>query len=101
MVETITYQPASRYWAFQGIEFAEFALVTGLLLLLTVWWVRRRISSAARHYPGARYGRPLTRQGRTTDARKLTAPAWPRRLRQFDVAALSPLPFGGGAGLHR
>lgn len=44
VVGTVSFQPASRYWTFQGIELAEFALIAVLLLLLTVWWVRRRIS---------------------------------------------------------
>lgn len=44
VIETVVYQPASRYWTFQGIELAEFAVIAGLLLLLAVWWVRRRIN---------------------------------------------------------
>jgi hypothetical protein len=44
VVETVSYQPAGRYWTFQGIELAEFALIAVLLMLMTVWWVRRRIS---------------------------------------------------------
>ncbi len=44
ILENVSYQPADRYWTFQGIEFAEVAVVAVLLLLLTVWWVRRRIS---------------------------------------------------------
>jgi hypothetical protein len=44
VVETITYQPAARFWAFQLIEFGLFLGVSAALLCLTVWWVRRRIS---------------------------------------------------------
>jgi hypothetical protein len=44
IVESITYQPASRFWAFQAIELALFTGVAVALLCLTVWWVRRRIS---------------------------------------------------------
>jgi hypothetical protein len=44
IVESITYQPASRFWAFQAIELSLFLGVAAVLLCLTVWWVRRRIS---------------------------------------------------------
>lgn len=44
VVERLVYQPADRYWAFQGIEVAGFAVLAAALLLLSVWWVRRRIS---------------------------------------------------------
>lgn len=44
IVNVITYQPADRFWLFQGIEGAIFlGLATGLLAL-TVWWVQRRIA---------------------------------------------------------
>jgi hypothetical protein len=39
----IVYQPADRFWLFQGIESASFVGLTALLLALTIWWVRRRI----------------------------------------------------------
>lgn len=42
MVSTI--QPVSRYWTFQLIESAIFAALTILLVVLTVRWIRRRIS---------------------------------------------------------
>ena len=38
------YQPADRYWVFQGIEAALFGLLGLALFALTVWWVRRRIT---------------------------------------------------------
>lgn len=41
---TEAYQPASRFWAFQGIETAIFAAVAVAFLALTIWWVARRIS---------------------------------------------------------
>ncbi len=44
IIETVTFQPASRFWTFQGIELAEFLVIAVALLCLTVWWVRRRIS---------------------------------------------------------
>jgi hypothetical protein len=44
IMESVTYQPATRFWAFQAIELALFAGVAVALLCLTVWWVRRRIS---------------------------------------------------------
>jgi hypothetical protein len=36
------YQPASRFWAFQGIESAIFVGVAVALLALTFYWVTRR-----------------------------------------------------------
>jgi len=39
------YQPASRFWAFQGIESAIFVGLAVLLLLLTFYWVTRRTTS--------------------------------------------------------
>jgi hypothetical protein len=38
------YQPASRFWLFQGIETAIFGGLAVALLALTVWWVRERVS---------------------------------------------------------
>ena len=38
------FQPADRYWLFQGIETAVFVALAVLLLLAAVHWVRRRIS---------------------------------------------------------
>jgi hypothetical protein len=42
--EVVTYQPANRYWAFQGIETAIFIVAALLLVGLSFWWVRRRLS---------------------------------------------------------
>jgi hypothetical protein len=42
--ETITYQPAARFWIFQGIEFGLFATLATALLMLTAWWIRRRVT---------------------------------------------------------
>ena len=42
--EVVTYQPANRYWAFQGIETAIFIVVALLLVGLCFWWVRHRLS---------------------------------------------------------
>jgi ABC-2 family transporter len=39
-----TYQPASRFWLFQGIESAIFLLLAAGLLVLAMWLIRRRIS---------------------------------------------------------
>lgn len=44
VIETVTYQPADRFWAFQGIELAGFVVLAAALLVLSIWWVRRRIS---------------------------------------------------------
>lgn len=37
-----TYQPADRYWLFQGIESAVFLVLAVGLIAATFWWVRRR-----------------------------------------------------------
>jgi len=38
------YQPADRFWLFQGIESAVFVALAAALLGLTIWWVQRRLS---------------------------------------------------------
>jgi hypothetical protein len=38
------YQPATRFWLFQGIESAIFLLLSVLLLGFTIWWVRWRFN---------------------------------------------------------
>ena len=40
-IVTEIYQPASRFWAFQGIETALFTLAAAAFLAITVWLVRR------------------------------------------------------------
>jgi ABC-2 family transporter protein len=42
--QLLTYQPASRYWAFQWYETAIFAALAVLLAGFCVWLVRRRLS---------------------------------------------------------
>jgi hypothetical protein len=42
--EVVTYQPPSRFWAFQGLETALFIVLALLLAGLCFWWVRRRLS---------------------------------------------------------
>jgi hypothetical protein len=42
--EVVTYQPASRYWAFQGLETALFVAISFALLGVSFWWVRHRLS---------------------------------------------------------
>ncbi|HEX8036827.1 MAG TPA: hypothetical protein VF510_23415 [Ktedonobacterales bacterium] len=37
------YQPADRFWMFQGIESVIFFGLTAALVALTIWWVRRRL----------------------------------------------------------
>lgn len=37
------YQPASRFWLFQGIEAAIFAGLAAALLVAALWWLRHRI----------------------------------------------------------
>jgi hypothetical protein len=38
------YQPASRFWLFQGIETALFAGTAVVLILFAAWWVHERTS---------------------------------------------------------
>jgi hypothetical protein len=38
----ITYQPASRYWAFQGIETGLYILIAAALIAVTIAVIRRR-----------------------------------------------------------
>jgi hypothetical protein len=40
----VTYQPAGRYWAFQGLETAVFAVLALVLAGICMWWVRRRLT---------------------------------------------------------
>jgi hypothetical protein len=42
--QVITYQPASRFWAFQTYETLLFVVASAALAGLCVWWVRRRLS---------------------------------------------------------
>ena len=38
----LTYQPASRFWAFQGIETGIFVVLAAVLLAVTFWVLKRR-----------------------------------------------------------
>jgi hypothetical protein len=38
----VTYQPASRFWAFQGIETGIFVVLAAVLLAVTFWVLKRR-----------------------------------------------------------
>ncbi len=40
--EYLTYQPASRFWAFQGIETGIFVVLAAVLLGVAFWVLRRR-----------------------------------------------------------
>jgi len=42
--DVVTYQPASRFWAFQGIETAIFLALALLLAGVCFWWVSRRVA---------------------------------------------------------
>jgi hypothetical protein len=42
--EVVTYQPASRYWAFQWYELAIYLGVAVVLGGCCLWWVRRRLT---------------------------------------------------------
>jgi hypothetical protein len=37
-----TYQPASRFWMFQWYELGSYVVLSTLLAVLSVWWIRRR-----------------------------------------------------------
>jgi hypothetical protein len=37
------YQPASRFWLFQGVEAAIFGGLAAVLLVASAWWLRHRI----------------------------------------------------------
>jgi hypothetical protein len=40
--QILTYQPNSRFWAFQGIEAGIFLVLAVVLVGFTFWWVRSR-----------------------------------------------------------
>ena len=40
--QTITYQPANRFWAFQGLEAAIFVVLAAALVGFAIWWVLGR-----------------------------------------------------------
>jgi hypothetical protein len=42
--ETVTYQPAGRYWTFQSYETAIFLLLALILTGVSFWWIRRRVA---------------------------------------------------------
>jgi hypothetical protein len=42
--EFLIYQPADRYWLFQGIEVGIYLLLAAALVTLTIWIVRRRLT---------------------------------------------------------
>jgi uncharacterized membrane protein len=39
-----TFQPANRFWLFQGIETAIFVGLAIILFGVTIWWVNRRVA---------------------------------------------------------
>jgi ABC-type transport system involved in multi-copper enzyme maturation permease subunit len=42
--QVVTYQPGSRYWAFQWSETAIYVLLALLLAGFCTWWINRRLS---------------------------------------------------------
>ena len=42
--QVVTYQPADRYWVFQGIETAIYVGLALLLAGLCLWWLQRRVA---------------------------------------------------------
>ncbi len=43
ILQVFIYQPASRFWIFQGIESAIFLALTAGLVLFTFWWLNHRV----------------------------------------------------------
>ena len=41
---TALYQPASRFWELQSVEFGIVAGIGLLLVLVAGWWTQRRIA---------------------------------------------------------
>jgi hypothetical protein len=39
---SVTYQPANRFWAFQGIETGIFLILAAVLIGITFWVLDRR-----------------------------------------------------------
>jgi hypothetical protein len=42
--QDLTYQPGSRFWALQWTETGIFLALAALLIVLSFWWLRRRVS---------------------------------------------------------
>ena len=42
--QRVVYQPATRFWALQGVETGLYLAVAGLLTAGCFWWTRRRLS---------------------------------------------------------
>ena len=42
--ETVTYQPAGRFWTFQSFETATYLGLALILTGISFWWVRRRLT---------------------------------------------------------
>jgi hypothetical protein len=42
--QTVTYQPAGRYWSFQIYETALYCSLAAALIALSFWWIRKRTS---------------------------------------------------------
>jgi hypothetical protein len=43
--QTVTYQPASRYWAFQWVETAVYLALAFALAGFSFWWINRNRST--------------------------------------------------------
>ena len=41
---TAVYQPASRFWELQSVEFGIVAGIGALLVLGAAWWTHKRIA---------------------------------------------------------
>jgi hypothetical protein len=41
--QTVTYQPAGRYWSFQIYETALYCSLAVALIALSFWWIRKRL----------------------------------------------------------
>ncbi len=40
--QAVTFQPAGRFWAFQGMEAAIFVVLAAALVGFAIWWVLSR-----------------------------------------------------------
>jgi hypothetical protein len=39
----VVYQPANRFWALQWAETALYLALSGVLVGMSLWWLRRRL----------------------------------------------------------
>jgi hypothetical protein len=94
--QTITYQPASRYWPFQWYEMSLFIALAAILIGFCFWQINgRRLPTTSRILPGTRPDTP-SRLEKTLDR----DPAAHLDRATF-TAAERPMTVRGKAGGHR